>query len=97
MKKPSAQNGPNMASVEKTGNLWNRNAGEAARDALLAKTNFLKNASGGQRMASVLQTEILWRSSAGRAVRVVQNAKTSIQVAWNGQLMVSVLGPIPLC
>lgn len=34
MKKPSAQNGPNMASVEKTGNLWNRNAGEAARDAV---------------------------------------------------------------
>jgi len=79
-----------MASAEKTGNSWNKNAGEVARDALLAKINFLKNASCGQRMASVLQTEILWRSNAGKVVRVVQNAKTSIQVAWNGQLMVSV-------
>ena len=33
-KKPSVQNGLNMASAEKTGNLWNRNAGEAARDAV---------------------------------------------------------------
>ena len=34
IKKPSVHNGPNMASAEKTGNLWNRNAGEAARDAV---------------------------------------------------------------
>jgi len=33
-KKPSVQNGPNMASAEKTGNSWNKNAGEVARDAV---------------------------------------------------------------
>ena len=32
MKKLSVQTGPNMASAEKTGSLWKRNAGEAARD-----------------------------------------------------------------
>ena len=34
MKKPSVQTGPKMASAEVTGNLWKKNAGEAARDAV---------------------------------------------------------------